>query len=177
MSEEHVFEYQPTDDHGRAWGPLISIKYTTDDELREALEEASADVIGKLAQAKLKTRTEELDVPAERYDPESPMSQDEIEQEALKFTNETPAYHGTPANFAALVAFMQKHNLRPTAANWNLAFTALDKEGLLTKTSGPVQKHVKALTIADIDRMPADVYKRRLLNDPEFAAHVEALYR
>jgi hypothetical protein len=138
------------------------------------LEQANVDLVGKLAQAKLKRETEP-DVPVTRYDSENPMSQEQIEAEAIKFTHETPEYYGTQANFAALSEYMQHFSLAPIAANWKVAFHALDRQGLLTRATGPVQKHARALTVKDIEAMPADVYKRKLLEDPEFAAHVESL--
>jgi hypothetical protein len=179
MSEvvQKEFVYQPTDDHGREWGLPISIKYTTDDELREALEQANADVVGKVARQKLKTR---IDVypDAEKY-VEGLWNQERIEQEALVFAQSTPEYHGTPASFQALVAFMEKHQLSPTAKNWRLAFDALTEIGMLAPGKGiaPAQKSARLLTRDEVEVMPSEVYRKRLLSDPEFVEHVEKLYR
>jgi hypothetical protein len=175
MSEQE-FVFQPEDDRGNPWGQPIRITYTDDSDLAEKIEAANADLFGKVAKAKLKTQ---IDVypDAEKY-VEGSMDQEQIELEALKFQQSTPAYNGTPASFQALVAFMEKHSLSPTAANWKLAFNTLTEMGVLVpaKVVAPAQKSVRLLTLQDVETMPSEVYKRRLLSDPEFAAHVENLY-
>jgi hypothetical protein len=106
----------------------VTITYDgTDADLAEKLEAANAALVGKIAQAKLKTKTDEFpDAP--KY-VEGEWSQERIDQESLKFLQSTPEYVGTAASFQALVQFMSHHNLAMTAANCRLMLQAPEIEG------------------------------------------------
>ncbi len=71
--EEKIYEYQPTDESGRAIGGKQVIKYTTNEELADKLREQNVLLIRKLREQTRKVRlgiveTEDIPEDAQRYD-------------------------------------------------------------------------------------------------------------
>jgi hypothetical protein len=154
VKNKAVYVYEPTT------GPAITIEYDgTDADLADKLEAENVALVAKLAAAKIKNaHALAPDPSAKLYDPTSPMPQEQIEAEAIKFQNATPEYQGSAAQFAALAQYMSRFNLAPTAENWRMAFDALTELKLITKAkpTSPVDNTISGPSAFAQDGSPAN---------------------
>jgi hypothetical protein len=142
-------------------------------DLTAQLEAINAATIQLTAKAKLKLEPTDRFPDAPKYDPEKP---ELVETSAREFFNNTPAFHPCAENFQTLAAFMAHHNLAASASCWTLAFDALNKQGLMIPVSGQVpEKRVESWTMKEIDALPSELYKRKLISEPRFRQRVEDL--
>jgi hypothetical protein len=94
---------------------------------------------------------------------------------AMEFIETHPEFVAVSENIQVVVDWLIAHELEPSVVNFEIAAAAMDAAGLLI-TEGESQDVPPAptITLADIEKMPSDLYKHKL-RDPKFAAEVEKL--
>jgi hypothetical protein len=170
--------YQPTDADGNPIG--LPIEYTDEKDLQQKLTAATQRM--KFVVSRDKTKAPDS---APRFQGEGP-SEDHIKRDVATFLQETPGYYSCPANFQAIVGWIDQNNLNPELSTFKLAFEVLSKNGLLLDAKGNPMSAADTTGIsyttksgkvlygrAAIDAMPADEYKRRLNAEHGFADRVE----
>jgi hypothetical protein len=93
---------------------------------------------------------------------------------AQEFIEATPSFNPSEANLTVIVELMIKHGMEPLVANFTLAHNALAQAGLIEEADPDAPQPSPEPTLADIDRMPSDEYRKRL-NDPAFVDLVNRL--
>jgi hypothetical protein len=97
---------------------------------------------------------------------------------AQAFIEQTPPFVVTESNLNLICDWLIKNGLPPETDNFILAFTALSTAHLLEDApevpEAPTLK-VPALTLADIEKMSGDEYRKRMLGEKGFPELVNAL--
>jgi hypothetical protein len=180
MTEETTIQfYQATDANGSPIG--LPIEYTDQKDLSAKLQAATQRMRLTLNRDKVKT----IAAPetAEKF---SSADDDQIKRDVLAFVSETPGYHVCESNFQAIVDWINENNLQPNKQTFSTAFSVLAKAGLLLGADGqPTTSDDRTgVSFTDrtgktwfgqqaIDRMPADIYGRRLRSEFGFKEKVE----
>ena len=97
---------------------------------------------------------------------------------AQDFMDNCPAFYPSEINLEIVCDWLVKNGLPPETNNFTLAFTALSTAHLLEDAPdvpAPKPGSLETLTLADVERMPSDAYRRRLQQEPGFAEKVETL--
>ena len=181
MTEEtKTFEFQPTDADGRPLGSPVRIEYTGQKDLKAKL--ASEALRMKFTVARGTIKAPET---AERFNGQTPDAT-RILRDAQEFIRTTPAYHACPENMLVMGRWLDENNLATTLDNLRLAFSTLSRAGLLLGTDDrPLTSDDRTgISYTDaqgktfygkeaVNRMPSEVYKRRMNAEPGFVDRVE----
>lgn len=172
---EQKYEYQPTDEAGRALGGRQVIKYRTEQELRDKLTEQSILLIRKLREQTRKSRLgiaedEEIPETAPRFQMPVEFTPETIAKdpaalcktlqdlqtnnmrllakvEADVFVQNNPEYYKCKENFDVVTNWMLRKDLAPVRENFQLAYETLDAAGLLLKAPIVREEPIVALPV------------------------------
>jgi hypothetical protein len=182
LETDNVFTFQPTDADGNPIGIPVEISYTDQKDLQAKLV-AGTQKMKFFVSSRDKIKDVKAPENAERF---SSADDDQVRSEAVAFIKDTPGYYVCESNLQAIVDFINENNLQPNKANFSIAYSALAKAGLLLGADGqPTTSDDRTgVSFTDrtgktwfgmqaIDRMPAEVYGKRLRSEFGFKEKVE----
>jgi hypothetical protein len=120
---------------------------------------------------------EEIAAEINRLENQPTLKQLKEAQAFHKFVTSNPGFYDCSENVMTVCGWANKNGLpKSSVESYDIAFAACRAAGLLLSRgeSEDAPPEPPSLTLADIERMPSDEYKRRLA-DPNFCALVNRL--
>lgn len=195
--QEKTYRYQATDEFGRPIGRPTVIKYKTEDELVAGIQKAANAIQAATRTPDLKPEAKEPTI----QELQAKLTRLEEIRMQERFLATHPEYYNVEANGQILTDYLRARDLPITGRNLEIAYSQLNLQGALiprpipespapanpvVRTAAPVAAGVKPgtitnrpvpprpLTLADINAMPTEEFKRRC-KDENFVALVNRL--
>lgn len=118
----------------------------------------------------------EISAEIERRENSPSLEQLKAAQAFHEFVLSNPSFYDCSENVDTLLTWMRKYAILPSLEHYEQAFAACQAAGLLiTEGESEDAPPEPQLNLADIEKLSADDYRRRMLREPGFAEKVEAL--